>query len=116
MITISSYQHQSLQRPVQVGRIGNGLAELVKVTAPLALAAAMMALVVNGIHACARSTVTCDALNLLRWRSTWASFPTAFAGQLGLHPQGLSTPIGLLGVALLLSGAAHGKCEQSALF
>ena len=88
MITISSYQHQSLQRPVQVGRIGNGLAELVWVTSPLALAAAMVGLVVDGGHACARSTVTSGALVLLRWRSTCAPFRTASPDSLGLHRRG----------------------------
>ena len=85
MITISSYQHQSLQRPVQVGRIGNGLAELIWVTAPLALAAAMVALVVDGVHACARSTVNSGALILLR-RLDVGAFSDRFAGQPGPPP------------------------------
>ena len=88
MITISSYQHQSLQRPVQVGRIGDGLAELVWVTAPLALAAAMVGLVVDGVHACARSTVTSGALILLRLRSTVGAFRTTSPDSLGLHRRG----------------------------
>ena len=84
MITISSYQHQSLQRPVQVGRIGSGLAEPIGVTAPLALAAAM----VGGVHAGAGSTaVTSDALILLR-RLDVGAFSDRFAGQLGLHRRG----------------------------
>ena len=78
MVTISSHQHPSLQRPVRVGRVGNGLAELAWVTASLALTAAMVGLVVDGVYAGARSTdVTSGALILPRWRSTLAPFPTA---------------------------------------
>ena len=109
MITISSYQHQSLQRPVQVGRIGNGLAELVRVTAPLALAAAMVALVVDGVHACARSTVNSGALILLRWRSTSALFPTALPDSLGLHRRGCPPQSDSFALPCSSRGAAPGK-------
>jgi hypothetical protein len=112
MITISSYR---LQRPVQVGRIGNGLAELVWVTAPLALAAAMVALVVDGVHACARSTVNSGALILLRWRSTSARQlrRTAWASTVvAVHPN--RTPSRC--PAPLVGGTWQGVSGESALF
>ena len=76
MITINSDQHQILQRPAQV-RIGNGLADLVWVTAAARLGGGNGGLLVGGGHACARSTVTRGALVLRRRRSTSASLRTA---------------------------------------
>jgi hypothetical protein len=112
MIKISSYQHQSLQRPVQVGRIGDGLAGLVWVTAPLALAAAMVGLAVDGVHACARPTVTSGALIRLRWRSAVGAFRTTSPGSLGLHRRGCSRQSDSFALSCSSRGRHLARCQR----
>lgn len=56
MVTVSSPQRQGLKRSARLAGLDNGLAALVWVTAALALAAALVGLLVEGVYIGARST------------------------------------------------------------
>lgn len=56
MVTVSGFQPQGLRRSVRVTSIHNGLAGFVWATAALALTAAVVGLVVDGVYIGARST------------------------------------------------------------